>query len=174
MRIGLLSDTHIPEAAEVLPPKVMEAFQGVSLILHAGDIYSPSVLDELEGIAPVLAARGDDDWGDALTDRRVKEKHALELEGQTLWLVHKRPDYFNSLWWVAPLQQSKLSTEHRKYDIPDIVVFGHEHHTVVERVNDILFVNPGSPTFPGYRRTLGTIGILDIESSEAEARILQL
>ena len=174
MRIGLLSDTHIPEAAEALPPKVMEAFQGVSLILHAGDIYSPSVLDELERIAPVLAARGDDDWGDALTDKRVKEKHTLELEEQALWLVHKRPDYFNSLWWVTPLQQNKLSTGHKKYDIPNIVVFGHEHHAVVERVSDILFINPGSPTFPGYRRTPGTVGILDINSGEAEACILQL
>jgi len=47
MRIGLLSDTHIPEARSGLPPEVKKAFEGVDLILHAGDIYSLSVLDEL-------------------------------------------------------------------------------------------------------------------------------
>jgi putative phosphoesterase len=61
MRIGLLSDTHIPDVAEKLPDELMEVFQGVDLILHAGDLYTPSVLDDLERIAPVLAALGDDD-----------------------------------------------------------------------------------------------------------------
>ncbi len=50
MIIGLLSDTHIPEAEKELPPELMEAFRGVDLILHAGDIYIPSVLDNLEYI----------------------------------------------------------------------------------------------------------------------------
>ena len=172
MRIGLLSDTHIPEVAKALPAELTEAFRGVDLILHAGDIYVPSVLDNLEHIAPVLAARGDDDYGDTLLDERVKEKHILELEGQTVWLIHERPDsrmspYSLSSWW-----QSWLSSgaDNR----PDVVVFGHEHHTVVQRVDDILFVNPGSPTFLYYRRGLGTVGILDIDSANADVRILQL
>ena len=174
MRIGLLSDTHIPQAADVLPAELMEAFRGVDLILHAGDIYTTSVLDDLECIAPVLAARGDDDWGNTLVDKRVKEKHILKLDGQTLWLIHKRPDYFRSPWWVTSLQQKKLSTEQSQYDIPSIIIFGHGHRTVVERLHNMLFINPGSPTFLNYCRGLGTVGILDIDSGEAEARILQL
>ncbi len=98
MRVGLLSDTHIPKAEKELPPELMEASRGVDLILHAGDIYITSVLDDLERIAPVLAARGDDDHGDTLTDQRVKEKHILELEGKTLWLIHERPFYLMSPW----------------------------------------------------------------------------
>ena len=167
MRIGLLSDTHVPEAEKELPPEVREAFQGVDLILHAGDIYIPSVLDDLQGVAPVLAARGDDDYGSTLTDERVKEKHVLELEGQTLWLVHQRPYYLMSPWW-----QDKVSS--RQDSSPDIVVFGHEHRTDVQRVDGILFVNPGSPTFLNYLRGLGTIGILDINSGQADVRILRL
>ena len=58
--------------------------------------------------------------------------------------------------------------------MPDIVIFGHEHRTVVERLNDILFVNPGSPTFLNYISWLGTVGILDIDSGEAEVRIIRL
>ena len=59
-------------------------------------------------------------------------------------------------------------------DKPDVIVFGHEHRTVVLRIHDILFVSPGSPTFLEYRRGLGTVGILDINSGEVDARILQL
>ena len=70
MRIGLVADTHIPGAAAELPEQVAQAFRGVDLILHGGDIYTPSVLDELERIAPVLAAKGDDDSGELLTDSR--------------------------------------------------------------------------------------------------------
>ncbi len=169
MRIGLLSDTHIPQAAEELPAELMEAFRGVDLILHAGDIYIPSVLDDLERIAPVLAARGDDDYGSTLTDRRVKEKHILKLEEQTLWLVHERPYYLTSSWW-----QSRVSSGVEKQDSPDIVVFGHEHNTAVQHFNGILFVNSGSPTFLNYLRGLGTVGILDIDSGEADVRIIQL
>ena len=169
MRVGLLSDTHIPDAAEELPDEVMEAFRGVDLILHAGDIYTRSVLDDLERIAPVLAARGDDDYLSTLTDERVKEKHVLKLEGQILWLVHERAYYLTSSWW-----KSRIATGQDRQDIPNIVIFGHEHRTVVQRLDDILFVSPGSPTFLGYRRGLGTIGILDISPGEADIQIRQL
>ena len=57
MRLGLISDTHIPEVTKELPPQIAKALQGVDLILHAGDVYAPFVLDELERIAPVLVAK---------------------------------------------------------------------------------------------------------------------
>jgi len=168
MRIGLLSDTHIPVAEKELPLEVARAFRGVDLVLHAGDIYDPSVLDDLERIAPVFAARGDDDYL-SLPDERVKEKHVLKLEGKTLWVVHMRPYYITSSWW-----QSRVLTSQEDYGIPDIVVFGHEHRVIKERLDGILFVSPGSPTFLGYHPGLGTVGILDIDSGEADVRILQL
>lgn len=169
MRIGLIADTHIPDVAEAVPPEVLQALRGVDLILHAGDIYIPSVLDELERIAPVLAARGDDDYGDIQKDRRVKSKHVLQLEGQTIWLIHERP-YSNMLasW------QERNSVGQNEHDAPDIVVFGHEHTPVVRQYGNVLFLNPGSPTFLHYRRGLGTVGILNIDSGEAQAHILQL
>ncbi len=168
MLIGLLADTHVPEAEKTLPTELMEALKGVDLILHAGDIYVPSVLDELERIAPVLAARGDDDYGDISKDRRVKEKHILKFEEQVLWLIHKRPYSYN-LWW-----QKEKASEQDKADSPDILVFGHEHRSSVQLLDDTLFINPGSPTFQNYRRGLGTIGILDIGSGQADVRIVHL
>ncbi len=58
MRIGLISDTHIPESRKELWPQVFSAFRGVDLILHAGDIYELYVIDELSQVAPTYAARG--------------------------------------------------------------------------------------------------------------------
>jgi len=167
MRIGLISDTHIPEVEDKLPLQVRQVFQGVDLILHAGDIYATSVLDELERLAPVLAALGDDDY--AIGDKRVKEKHILELEGQILWLVHMTPLYFSAGQWLRQ-DPSELGKDAR----PDIIVFGHEHRTLVQRSNGILYVNSGSPTLLNYQRGPGTLGILDINSGKADARIIQL
>ncbi len=174
MRVGLLSDTHIPDAAKELPPKVIEAFRGVDLILHAGDTFVPSVLDDLERIAPVFVALGDDDYPSIFYDKRVKEKHVLKLGGKTLWLTHYITDSPISARWLSSHGQRWVSLEQDKDGLPDIVVFGHEHRTVMEYVGDILFVNPGSPTFLNYSRGLGTVGILDINSGEASVRILQL
>lgn len=169
MRVGLLSDTHIPEAAKKLPVELIEIFQGVDLILHAGDLYAPSVLDDLERIAPVLAAMGDDDheYEANLTDERMKEKHILKLEGQTLWLVHVQPYHLTS-------KKKQSSVSSGQDSVPDIIVFGHEHYPLAKRVGDILYVCPGSPTFLHYKRGLGTVSILDIDTNEADARILQL
>ena len=184
MEIGLISDTHIPDIEEKLPAEVAKAFGGVDLILHAGDIYIPAVLDDLEHIAPVLAAKGDDDYGYTLRDGRVKSKHVLKLEGQIVWLIHERPDpykYTSDRAFMASSLEKRLwlSLEAEPYwsgepDPPSIVVFGHEHDTVVQQRRGVLFVNPGSPTFLNYRRGLGTVGILSIDSGPPKVQIVEL
>ena len=191
MRIGLISDTHIPYDAEALPPKVKELFRGVDLILHAGDIYFSSVLDELEEIAPVLAARGDDD--SPSINGRVKEKHVLNFEGFSLWLSHDLP-YFSlhSLHSYPFSSRSLRALLYRHYassdqeaeetlgevvaheDVPDILVFGHTHEALLRRVQGLLFINPGSATFPRYKHELGTVAMLTISPGKAEAEIIQL
>ncbi len=166
MRIGLISDTHIPEAREELPPEVKKAFEGVDLILHAGDIYTLSVLDELEEIAPVLAALGDDDYPGP--DDRVKEIHTLKLEGQTLWLVHMR----HMLSFPSKTGLNRAPSEQE--NSPTIVVFGHEHRAVVESSRGVFYVSSGSPTLLHYHRELGTVGILELNSGKANIQIMQL
>ncbi len=161
MLIGLLSDTHIhfPDHAKELPDQLKEVFRGVDLILHAGDIYIPSVLDELERLAPVLAAQGDDDERDVTSDRRVKKKHILTIEGVTIWLIHEGP-------WSWPLDSKEA---------PDVIVFGHTHSSMLGNSKErVLLINPGSPTFPRYRLELGTVALLTVSSGIAEATIVQL
>ena len=61
MKIGLISDTHIPDRLSLLPENVIKAFEGVDLILHAGDVTDYEVIEKLEKIAPVLAVEGNMD-----------------------------------------------------------------------------------------------------------------
>jgi putative phosphoesterase len=164
MLIGLISDTHIPDHAKALPDQLKEALLGVDLILHGGDIYSVSVLDELEQIAPVLAAEGDDDFSITAKDRRVKYKHILDIDGINIWLIHQKPESLPDITKEVP----------RLNESPDVIVFGHTHSAIVEKQQDILLVNPGSPTFPHYRLELGTVGLLTIDSGKVEAKIIQL
>lgn len=165
MRIGLIADTHIREDAQELPSHIAVAFRGVDLILHAGDIYVPEVLDELESIAPVLAASGDDDYGAILSDKRVKPTHILRLEDKTLWLVHDSLEYHST----KSLQKDPINKAEK---FPDIIVFGHTHYSIIERHNGTLYLNPGSPT--DCRQGLGTVAILEIERGEPQATLLRL
>ncbi len=172
MRIGLISDTHIPWAERELPPQVFETFKGVDLILHAGDVYSFSVLDQLQRVAPVLAALGDDDY--PTDDVRVKQKHVLEIDGQILWLIHEGPyapisSTFIPLWW-----KSRLSPEDKYKGKPDIIVSGHQHRTIIERTDGLLHISSGSPTLLHYQKGLGTVGILDIGAGKADVQLIQL
>ena len=182
MRIGLISDTHIPYATPALPLQVKEIFKGVDLILHAGDIYLSSVLDELEEIAPVLAARGDDDLPSL--NGRVKEEYLLNFEGLSLRLIHVFPYYFFSNSLLSLLYGSSASSDQEleealnkvleRENVPDILIFGDTHKALVRRVQGFLFINPGSATLPEYRLILGTVAILSISPGKAEADIIQL
>ena len=109
-RIGLISDTHIPEARDTLWPQILPAFDGVDMIFHAGDIHDLHVLDELEKVAPVFAARGNGEDGSGgrpvqPEDPRVKYAWLLEIEGLWVGLTHyvpvpERPPNFTMAHWV--------------------------------------------------------------------------
>ena len=75
MRIGLLSDTHIPEAMPELWPQVFTELENVDVILHAGDIYDYSVLDQLESVARVYAALGNGDDGSSGRAKQPITRH---------------------------------------------------------------------------------------------------
>lgn len=173
MRIGLISDTHIPEVAVRLPPTIRKAFQNVDLILHAGDIFALSVLNELESLAPVLAVCGDDDGPDSFRDKRMSDRRRIKLGAFCLGLQHVGP-------WLPPNKEEKDFTN-REYKTtplhawyPDILVCGHTHKARIEKSNRVLIVNPGSATFPNYEKREGTVGLLTINSEYTAARLIQL
>jgi len=168
MRLGLISDTHIERACEALPAQIREVFAGVDLILHGGDIYVLSALDELETIAPVMAARGNGDIR-LPQDARVKDSLVLDLEGLRLGLTHGI-DYPEPSW--RTLEQAMRYEFGGKVDI---IVLGDTHVAMIEVCRGVVLVNPGSPTLPGQIRRIGSVGLLEISpSGKVEAQIIEL
>ena len=172
MRIGLISDTHVPWVESAIPPSVLEALNGVDLILHAGDIYSHVVLDDLERVAPVFAALGDDDYPS--DDKRIQPRHVLQLGGLTIWLIHEGPHSPMSAEWLPFWVRHRSLPGEDGQSKPDIIVSGHEHRTFIDHIGDVLHINSGSPTFLHYERGPGTLGMLEITDGKADARIIHL
>lgn len=177
MRIGLISDTHIPEACEHLPAAVFHALSGVELVMHAGDVYVNGVLDELARIAPVIAALGNGDEGQGghrfhlEPDARVRVAHLLEIEGVRVGLAHALPTPDETSDQVF---NNAMNTH---FGGPvDVLVMGHSHVEGVVRFGETLVVNPGSATLPHNLVDVpGTVGILEIRpGGEVSAEIIQL
>lgn len=176
MLIGLISDTHIPEARFELWPQVFDAFRGVDAILHAGDIHDLVVIDQLHDIAPTYAARGNGEDGSGGRPiqpghPRLRESWLLEFEGLRVGITHEIP---------IPEYPPNLTVERamRRYfgrtDL-DVLIYGDTHVEAIDTVGATLCVNPGSPTYPHNMDTsLGTIGFLEISGGKAEATIWQL
>jgi putative phosphoesterase len=165
MRIGLLTDTHLPSERRTLWDEVRTTFAGVDLILHSGDIVTPGVLDWLEEIAPVLAARGNNDGGWA--DQRMRDLHLLDLDGWRLALIHDMEPEERPLDY---LRQSYLKGERA-----DIIVTGHTHFERMDYREGVLQVNSGSATHPHlYSTRLGTVGVLDLGPGRLSARVVRL
>lgn len=172
MLIGLISDTHLARPEEKLPFQIETAFKGVELILHAGDIWVPSALDQLESIAPVMAAWGDDDMeSDLGNDTRMLDERTVNIDGVTLWLMHEKPAFGT----IVPRENRIFSRNMEpEREIPNVVIYGHTHKALIENHKGVLVINPGSPTWPNNFPSLGTVGLLSIDSGKMDARIIQL
>jgi uncharacterized protein len=165
VRIGLITDTHLPFAGQFLWDEIAEGLAGVEMILHAGDIVHSGVLDRLEAIAPVLAARGNNDTG--IDDPRISERQVLDLHGERLVAIHDmEPE-------DRPIDELQL--QYLRDERANIIVTGHTHFERLDYREGVLQVNPGSATLPHLMSTrLGTIGILDWLPSGPEVRIVRL
>lgn len=181
MKIGVISDTHIPAAGPEPPAEVRTAFAGVDLILHAGHVYVPSCIDWLEQIAPV---RSTESWvegsGESLT--RNGRVEVLELEGHTIGMAHELilrslgDDVLpGEIARGFPRDQSLAAALEQIFGRPvDIVVFGYTHEAMVETHEGVLLVNPGSPSLVRQQVRLGTVAILELTPERREARVIDL
>ena len=167
MRIGLISDTHLPQllhSMDELGPETGAALQGVDLILHGGDVTVPAVLDWCEQFAPVLAVRGNND---IFEDPRLAEQQFVEVHGFRVGMAHElRPESRP----IAELLASSLNGE-----AVDVLIGGDTHVERLEYRDGVLLINPGSPSLPHHLSTrLGALGILTIEPQRLTAEIVAL
>ena len=160
MLIGLISDTHIPDRARILPQNVIDAFSDVDLILHAGDLTSPKVIDELEDIAPVMAVQGNMDRANGINLPKAK---VIEAEDLRIGLVHGE---------VYPRADTQQLLYLAKELNVDILVSGHSHQPKIEQLEGILLLNPGSPIVP--RLADRTVMLLEINNKEVDVEIVKI
>jgi putative phosphoesterase len=146
--VGLIADTH-----GLLRPEVLDAFEGVERILHAGDVGSRDVLEGLGAIAPVTAVRGNVDAG-----LDLPQVARCELAGVRVLVVHG-----DRLGSPTP------ETVAKRYTDTDLVVYGHSHQPVLARVGDTLVVNPGSA---GRRRYRDPVSVARAELRDGEASVV--
>lgn len=170
MQIGVIADTHMPPFDDVVCTAIEEAFVGVDLILHAGDLVTMGVLEWLEGMAPVVAARGNNDMHLPVGDR-LADIQQLELAGTRIGMTHVLP----VRRVPEPPPVPELARQCGLDPPPAVWVYGDSHREVVEWRDGVLLLNPGSPTSPQLRVDLpGTVAILTIDGAGPQADILRL
>ncbi len=157
--MGVVGDTHLPRFGRRLPAALLEGLRGaaVELILHAGDLTSAGVLDELASVAPVVAVAGNNDPPE-LVDR-LGTARILEIDGVRVGLTHGHAGS------GARTPDRALATF--AGESVDVVVFGHSHVPGWERRDGVGLLNPGSPTdrrrMPAY-----SYAILDVSPLERD------
>ncbi|MFI7534937.1 metallophosphoesterase family protein [Streptosporangium sp. NPDC049376] len=147
MKVVVLADTHAPRRWKSCPPRVAEHLRGADLILHAGDVCVPGVLDELAAYAPVHVVKGNNDGPDV----RAPETLELDLGGLRVAMIHD-----------SGAAKGRIARMRRRFPTADLVVFGHSHIPFDESEGGFRVFNPGSPT-DRRRQPHGTVGLLRIE-----------
>ncbi len=168
MRIGLIADTHMPGSIEQLWPQAFTTFSDVDMILHAGDLHTLDIVDELEKLAPTYVARGNGDAG--IVDPRLQDNWLLDIAGVNVGMIHHFPSPIRK----SPEAINKYINKH--FDAqPDVVIYGHTHLEDIHVVDDVLLINPGSPTLPKNQSLrLGTIALMEVDHHHVETTIFQL
>jgi putative phosphoesterase len=134
--VGLISDTHVPSRAKSIPKRVLEVFEKVDYIVHAGDLVQLSVIDELEQLAPVLAVYGNMDGPEIRG--KLPKINTLKVFEWKIGVMHDPGTLFG---------MSKMR-ELAKQNNFNVLVYGHTHNSNIKWEENILYINPGSPTNP--------------------------
>jgi putative phosphoesterase len=156
MKVAVLADTHAPRFWKRCPTEVARRLQGVDLILHAGDVCTPGVLDELAEFAPVRVVLGNNDgpdvqaWG-------AEPTLEFDLDGVAVAMVHDSGP--------AAGRGPRLR---RMFPAAALVVFGHSHIPWDAGYDGQRAFNPGSPT-DRRRQPLGTMGVLQLDNGRVRS-----
>lgn len=160
LRVVVLADTHAPRRWKTCPPAVAEHLAHADVILHAGDVCVPSVLDELAEFAPVHVVAGNNDGPDVVA-WGAPETLELDLAGLRIAMIHD-----------SGQADGRPARMRRRFPNADLVVYGHSHIPMDITGAGLRIFNPGSPT-DRRRQPHGTIGLLDIEDGRLlDARIV--
>ena len=148
-RIGVISDTH-----GLVRPEALHALAGTELIVHAGDVGAPEVLDALRAVAPVVAVRGNNDrdaWAAS-----IPEIVRTEIVGCRLYVIH---------------DLKMLAGDPEALGV-DVIISGHSHRPRNQVVDGVLYFNPGSAGPRRFSLPI-SVGRIDVEA-QLSATIIEL
>jgi len=149
-RIGVIADTH-----GLLRPEALKALRGVELIIHAGDVGGPEILEALRALAPVYAVRGNTDRGDF--GRSLPQTQVVQVGEVQLYVLHEL--------FCLDLDPAAAGLA--------AVIFGHSHRPHMQRKDGVLYLNPGSA---GPRRFTLPVNLvlLYIQNNSLEVEFVNL
>jgi uncharacterized protein len=153
----VIADTHLPRRPIALPEGLISYLERADLILHAGDLMDPTLLDELAAYAPVRAVGGNLDPPEA----RLPETVEFEFGGVRIAMIHD-----------SGPKRGRRNRMRRRFPGARVVVFGHSHIPWLED-EELLLLNPGSPT-DRRRQPEHTFALLCVEGGEVRAEVLAL
>ena len=148
--VGVISDTHghLAQRADALLDRV-------DLIIHAGDIDTPEVLRQLQSKGPLVAVKGNMDWGP--WTRPLKPYELIQIGTVWIYVLH---------------DLTRLDLNPAGADI-GIVISGHTHQPANERKNGVLYLNPGSASFP-RRQQRASLALLTITETRIDVQFYDL
>jgi uncharacterized protein len=172
VHVGLVSDTHLPECGLDLWPEAYDYLQPADVVLHGGDIHDVAYLDRLSALAPTFGARGNGEEGSGgrvvqPEDARLRKAWLLDVAGVLIGLTH------------YPLHETgafraEIDRVFGRTDL-EVLIYGHTHVEAIDVIDDVLCVNPGSPTWPhNLTNSRGTLGCLVISDDLIQASVIQL
>ncbi|WP_334072806.1 MULTISPECIES: metallophosphoesterase family protein [Paenibacillus] len=164
MKIGVVSDTHMPKKGKMLPPALIAAFRHVDLIIHLGDWTSLMVYDQLAALAPVEGIAGNNDPIEIVARFGYRKILTLGPGRVRVGLTH---GHLPEGRGTAREKAVRAFPNERL----DAVLFGHSHKPLLERANGMLLFNPGSPT-DKRRQKYYSAGILHLTDSGLTAKHL--
>jgi uncharacterized protein len=132
--IAILADTHMPKGARRLPPRCVELVSAAEAVIHAGDFFSLTALEEIRALCPLVhAVHGNVD--EPALQQALPLTIEIDLGGRSLAALHD-----------AGPARGRLTRLRRRFPEADAVVFGHSHLPLLEEEDGFQIFNPGSPT----------------------------
>jgi uncharacterized protein len=148
--VGVISDTH-----GTVRPEAIDALRGCNLLIHAGDVGDPEVIDQLRALAPVSVVRGNVDTGAWASG--IPPTEVVEVHGRSIYVLHD-------------LSQLDLDPAAAGFAA---VVYGHSHRPSIETRNRVLYLNPGSAGPRRFKLSV-TLALLRVTRGELRPEIVLL
>ena len=162
MKIVVISDTHIPDKEVSLPSRLQEEIKDADMVIHAGDFVSIEVLEKIKSLcANVRAVCGNMDTPEMRNI--LPQKEIFKVGRYKIGIIHG---------YGAPHNLVETLSDEFKAEKLDIVIFGHSHSALNEKIRDTLFFNPGSLTDKMFAK-VNSYGIIEV-NDKIEARIVEI